>query len=299
VAGRQIEIPLYSKAPFANYDIVVYLGGGLFTLLLAWRYIVEPFDIFDLSFLTDVTGASWTSQVMLIVVLGVLSYVAGHLISYLSSHFIQGFADRTLGTFSSIIKLATLPREQFDERLAKQIDLNWKESFSLFPARGWLIVLFHIPMIFWYFPVKWLCLFNCLDTRIPARMFDSLDEKMKKHFKGVSLENEKQWFRWVEYYTSYNAPIAASSMYNYLVISGLMRSLAFLLLGAMWAEIFHIVLWKLEDIQRLHVGKDAIHWIFYGGALVIGYVCALTAYLKFYRRYVEEAVMGFLLEIPE
>jgi hypothetical protein len=36
----------------------------------------------------------------------------------------------------------------------------------------------------------------------------------------------------------------------------------------------------------------------YFGVLFCAYVCALTRYFKFYRRYVEEAVMGFLLEVP-
>lgn len=88
-------------------------------------------------------------------------------------------------------------------------------------------------------------------------------------------------------------------MYNYLVISGFMRSLSFLLLASMWAEVFHLLLSMLSGTSKLHIGKEWTDWLFYGVTLIVGYVCALTAYLKFYRRYVEEAVMGFLFEIPE
>lgn len=311
--GRQVEIPLYSKAPFANYDIVVYLGGGLFSLLVAWRYIAEPFDIFDLSSLRVAADESWASQLILIVLLGVLSYVVGHLVSYLSSHFIEGFITRTIGSFSSVVQLATQNRDKFNADLVGQIDANRKKNFAwsrhLFNVpltkisvkwkRGALVALFHVPMVPWYAAVRWLRLFNCLDTRLPARMFPALDKKLNKYFESVTTGGEKQWFRWVEYCTHFNTSVASAGMYNYLVISGLMRSLSFLLLAAIWAEIFHLLLWWWAGAPKLHVGKEWTDWFVYGGVLIIGYVCALTAYLKFYRRYVEEAVMGFLFEVQE
>jgi hypothetical protein len=108
--------------------------------------------------------------------------------------------------------------------------------------RNFLIWLFHGPVQGWYYVVRAKGYFAFADTRLPTRMFDHLDRKLAYFFGDVNTKYNRQWFRWVEYYTNYNAPVARSSMYNYLVISGLMRSLSFLLLGAIWLEIIHAII---------------------------------------------------------
>lgn len=296
--GRQVEVPLYSKAPFANYDIVVYLGGGFFALLVAWRYLVVPFNIFDLTGLVgEHAPEGWTTQVVFIVLLGILSYTSGHLVSYLSSHFVEGFLNKVIGSFSQIVRLSTKPSEKFKEALREQINENLKANFTL--PKGAFLWLVHAPLGLWYGALIQFGLFDSLDTRLPRRMMRKLDDKLKAYFPEVRPKKAKQWFRWVEYQSNYNAPIASASMYNYLVISGFMRSIAFILLGAIWLELAHFFYFAITGDAKIHDERGLLHWGAYGLVLYVGYICAITAYTKFYRRYVEEAILGFLFEIPE
>lgn len=110
VRGREIELPFVSKAPFANYDLVVYLGGGLFAILILWKYVGWPFQIFDFSSFLSTDNRSWVEDVVFLLLMGVCSYVLGHMISYQSSYFIEGFIEKSLGKFSKVVEITTVDR---------------------------------------------------------------------------------------------------------------------------------------------------------------------------------------------
>jgi len=309
--GRDVEVPFFSKAPFANYDLIVYLGGGLFSLLIFWRYIAHPFGIFDFSDIVSTGGGqSWVVDVIYLVLLGVCSYVLGHLISYQSSYFIEGFVERTLGRFSRIIEITTVRTEDRAKSVKRSIAHNLRRyliarrvkipftKFKIIVPKPYILTFLHLPFWLWYSIIVRLDLFDFADTRLPSRMISHLKDVMRERFAESGYEDGKQWFRWVEYYTSYNKPVAASSMYNYLVISGLMRSLSYLFLIAVWLEVAHLVLRVFYfDAGVLSHGPGGIlGWSLYLLVLFVGYITSLTSYCKFFRRYVEEAVMGFLLE---
>lgn len=130
-AKREIEIPFFSKAPFANYDLVVYLGGGLFCVLILWRYVGKPFGIFDFSDIVSINAQLWVNDVIYLLLLGVCSYIIGHLISYQSSFFIEGFVERTLGKFSEVIEATTVPLASRGSTLRTAIRKNIASNFSL------------------------------------------------------------------------------------------------------------------------------------------------------------------------
>lgn len=318
--GRQVELPLISKSPFANYDIVVYLGGGLFALMICWRYIIEPFSIFDFSqFTDDPEAVGWFVQATFILLLGFIAYVVGHLVAYLSSYFIEGFLTKTLGKFSETVKISTCHPNNLNKRLRAQIRRNVRSNFGWHKInipltsisapigmQNFLVWIFHAPMQLWYRFVYWRGYFRFADTRLPTRMFDHLDIKMTFYFGNVNTKYRRQWFRWVEYYTNYNAPVARASMYNYLTISGLMRSLSFSFLCALWFEIIHLAVFVFrscafptDEALITHGDHGLIGFLAYTFVIVVAYICTVTSYFKFFRRYVEEAVMGFLLEVPK
>lgn len=222
--GREIEVPFFSKAPFANYDLVVYLGGGLFGILIFWRYIGQPFGIFDFSDLVLTDDPSWVENILYLVFVTVFAYVIGHLISYQSSFFIEGFVERTLGKFSRIIEITTCDRSQRATEVKKEIRKNLVERqwFALpLPCSAKKAAvpkpfpfLAHIPLLPWYLFVYFVGLFDFADTRLPKRMVVYVKQKLKSQMSEFDFESDNQWFRWIEYYTAYNRVKAASSMYN-------------------------------------------------------------------------------------
>jgi hypothetical protein len=303
--GREVELPFVSKAPFANYDLVVYLGGGLFSILILWRYIGWPLGIFDFTSLTSTGPHSWVQDVIYLLIISVCAYVLGHMISYQSSYFIEGFIEKTLGKFSKIVEITTVDQKERAAAIRKEIKSNISEKLltsiripttKLFFPKP-LPAIVHIPVLPWYGFVCLAGLFDFADTRLPSRMIACAKERMEGAFKDCEFHESRQWFRWIEYYTSYNRPVSAASMYNYLVISGLMRSLSYMFLIAIWLELAHLA-WRLFDGQALisHGPGGPIGWGLYFFVLYVAYVTTVTSYCKFFRRYVEEAIMGFLLE---
>lgn len=305
-AKREVEIPFISKAPFANYDLVVYLGGGLFCILILWRYIAKPLGIFDFSDIVSAGPHSWVTDVIYLLLIGVCSYVLGHLISYQSSFFIEGFLQRTLGKFSEVVEATTVTPDKRGPTLRAKIRQNIAANFSFtFGIPGTsirlpkipILFLAHLPVFPWYIVVTLLGLFNFVDTRLPARMFAHLKERMETDFGSLGYEAGGQWFRWVEYYTAYNRFVAASSMYNYLVIFGFMRSLSYIFLICIWFEIGHLILAGYLPGEPLSHGPGGIIGIIlYFVVLYVAYITTVTSYCKFFRRYIEEAAMGYILE---
>jgi hypothetical protein len=305
--GREIEVPFFSKAPFANYDLVVYLGGGLFAVLIFWRYVARPFSIFDFSSLVSNGTSTWVQDVIYLVLLGVCSYVLGHLVSYQSSYFIEGFVERTLGKFSKIVEINTAHESKRLRSLKSEIRSNLKTRLLMWfripltrlrvPVPKIFPTIIHLPMLPWYALVYFFGFFDFADTRLPARMLDRAKQLMKSELTDFDFDENKQWFRWIEYYTSYNRPVAASSMYNYLTISGLMRSLSYLFLVSIWLEFAYLIAKLTYNFDRVsHGAGNAVGWLLYFFVLYTAYITTATSYCKFFRRYVEEAIMGFLLE---
>jgi hypothetical protein len=307
--GRELELPFVSKAPFANYDLVVYFGGGLFATLIFWKYIALPLHIFDFSTVASGAPHWWVQDVVDLLVLAVCAYVLGHLVSYQSSYFIEGFIERTLGKFSNIVELTTITPSDRSKTLKKKILANTKKelflSVKIPSATNRILVprifptIVHLPVLPWYCIVLICNFFEFADTRLPARMVTHLKRKIIRCFPEMGDENGRQWFRWVEYHTAYNKPVAAASMYNYLVISGFMRSLAYLFLIAIWLELAHLgIRLRLGYTMVSHGHGGVLGWALYFFVLYTAYITTVTSYCKFFRRYVEEAIMGFLLEGP-
>lgn len=304
--GRDVEIPFLSKAPFANYDLVVYLGGGLFSLLVFWRYVGRPFRIFDFSSLVADSSNGWTQDVIYLALLLVFAYVLGHLISYQSSYFIEGLVERSLGRFSRVVEITTVNPTARADALRAEIRKNiCRNAFRYWNVPGFfryipfprLVTLVHFPLLPWYALVYALGLFEFANTRIPARMLEGARATLKERFPETTFDDGRQWFRWMEYFTNYNRPIAAASMYNYLVISGLMRSLSYALLIAIWFEWGYLICSLVTDTERVTHGEGGWTGLtLYFLAVYAAYITTLTSYCKFFRRYVEEAIMGFFLE---
>ena len=90
------------RPPFANYDLVVYFGGGLFALPFIYRYLLHPFGVPLPSFVLTESNRV-TLEIIRGLALLMAVYVIGHLIAYLSSQLVEKTVDRFLGKMSAAI----------------------------------------------------------------------------------------------------------------------------------------------------------------------------------------------------
>jgi hypothetical protein len=87
-------------------------------------------------------------------------------------------------------------------------------------------------------------------------------------------------------------------MYNYLVISGLFRSLSLILLGSLWFELIYLLgrmlgYYNTEGLLMFGVQNWRGQLLSYLLVTIV-YLFSLFSYLKFQRRYVEDAIFAFV-----
>lgn len=285
------------RPPFANYDIVVYFGGGLFALPFLYRYFLHPLGVPLPTFvLTE------SSQVTLEIIRGLALlmavYVLGHLIAYLSSQLVEKAVDRFVGKISTAILVSigsskAKRNDELKEMFQKQARRIKREN-AVFPSivRG----IFHAPNILHYLFVYRSGIFGYLDTRIPPDAFDLAKARYTILVApGSDVRKDTKWYKSLEYYVINNIPDAVPRMYNYLVMAGLFRSLSFLFLWSAWLTLVYLVCYALFGTWPLGLtdngtgtGAGLIEWF----TLSTLSVFSLVAYLKFQRRYSEEAILA-------
>ena len=285
------------RPPFANYDLVVYFGGGLFALPFIYRYLLHPFGVPLPSFvLTE------SNQVTLEIIRGLALlmavYVIGHLIAYLSSQLVEKTVDRFLGKMSTAIIVSMESskadrdnqlKAMFRDRAKKIVAEN-----AFFPSlvRG----IFHLPNIIHYGFVYLAGIFGYLDTRIPPEALNRAKIRYSTIVvPGCEVSADEKWYKSLEYFVINNIPDAVPRMYNYLVMAGLFRSLSFLFLWSSLLTLFFLATNAVFDtwplgLTEMGTGRGAgiIEWF----SLSTLSVFSLVAYLKFQRRYVEEAILA-------
>ena len=289
------------RPPFANYDLVVYFGGGLFALPFLYRYFIHPVGVPLPAFVINET-----EQVTLEVVRGLTIlvgvYIFGHIIAFLSSLMIEKSVDRFLGKMSTaiIVSMRTTKakrnadlKEMFSRRLRRTRKENALVSEI---ARA----IFPTPNFVHYLILYKSGIFGYLDTRIPPEAFDLAKKKYKQDvIVGGSVRSDTRWYKSLEYFVINQCPSAVPRMYNYLVIAGLFRSLSFIFLASSWFVIIYSIIYFFCSTWPLGLtdngtgrGAGFIEWM----ALSSLSVFSLVAYLKFQRRYAEEAIMALAFD---
>ncbi|UVI40250.1 hypothetical protein [Qipengyuania spongiae] len=285
------------RPPFANYDLVVYFGGGLFALPFLYRYLIHPLGIPMPTFVIN-----QSPQITLEVVRGltilVAVYILGHLLAFLSSQLIEKSVDRFLGKMSTaiIISMKTTKARRNEDlkdmfgRRVKRI----KRDNSRFTAS--VRALFHLPNIIHYIFVYRIGIFGYLDTRIPPEAFEMAKKRYSREVVlGSSVRSDTRWYKSLEYFVINRIPSAVPRMYNYLVMAGLFRSLSFIFLFSSWFVIVYSVAFWLFGTWPLGLTENGIgpgagflEWMSLSSLSVF----SLVAYIKFQRRYAEEAIMA-------
>lgn len=287
------------RPPFANYDVVVYFGGGLFALPLINHYFIEPFDYRFPRFTFDI-GYPFANDAVSLLSLLFSVYLLGHIISYCSSVFIEKSLDVFNGKVSSAILLSSYYQPTKRQELINAwVYDHFKRAFVKGERlKNGLRLAAHLPVVPLYIALDYIDGFEYFKSRIPRHVIYLAKEKFKSDNLGT-ISLRKPWYKTLEAFVIANNPNATSRMYNYLVISGLFRSLSFMFLMCIWAEILYwtaptwfdvpIVNPLLSDERSFATGT-------FGFALLyIAYTFSHSSYAKFQRRYAEEAIFAYVL----
>jgi hypothetical protein len=140
--------------------------------------------------------------------------------------------------------------------------------------------------------------FDYYRSRVPHHIIFLAKRKLKLAGHGpVSLYTS--WYKTLEYDVINNNPAATGRMYNYLVIAGLFRALSVLFLSCIWMEIYYLAHWLVDGEFLLKpLMSDSAALGTHGFSFTILYVVygiAFSSYMKFQRRYAEEAIFAYVL----
>lgn len=292
---------LAPKPPFANYDIVVYFGGGLFSLPVLQHYYLIPLDLKLRTPLAS-TGNVWVDSALSVLIVLFVSYLIGHGLAYASSQIIQKSADAVFGkTSGAIIWESLVTDANRNKRTRELIDSNLKNSFKKY---NWFANACrcapHLPVILAYVFIYAVGIFGYYGSRVPLPIINKIRSRLSAlDLPEIPVARRSFWFKPLEHYVLNNYPSAAARMYNYLVISGLFRTLSLMFLLIIWVQIYYDVHFLIDGDAILKPilsdsGMSMPMWQLYI-LLFAMYFISLFSFLKFQRRYVEEAMFAFAL----
>lgn len=110
--------------------------------------------------------------------------------------------------------------------------------------------------------------------------------------RTINFKDSDDWFRFVCFYTFNNYQNAAYRLYNYLTIYGFLRNMCFVFSIAFWVSL-------VSTVDITNATGEKLQLQFGWSGLYVALACALSAiilffsFLKFYRRYTEEAILAF------
>ncbi len=291
------------KPPFANYDIVVYFGCGLFSLPLIYHYLIEPsgyrFPRFEFKIGIPIADTVISTLSLLFSV-----YVLGHIIAYVGSIIIEKSIDAYFGKVSSAILISNASgRGRRSEIVNAWLYSRFRKSFQRGRRmQNAIRLIAHAPVLPLYGFVAVVGGFDYYKSRIPNSIMKLLRTKMRGQKIGP-VRLHSPWYKPLEHVVTNGNQIATTRMYNYLVISGTFRSLSLLFLGCIWLELYYCI-HAISDghfhVKSLMSDENRIgnHLL----SLVMLYTVygfSIASYMKFSRRYAEEAIFAYVLSCKD
>lgn len=291
------------KPPFATYDIVVYFGCGIFALPILHTYVGGPAGMRAPRGALNPFGVPFVDTAIATLFLLFAVYVLGHLIAYVASQIIERGFETIFGRTSSSILASEATTHGFGKRdINRLIVRNLRGSFcSRARVSSAVRLTCHLPASPVYLVIYALGIYGYWRTRVPAYVLVKVRRKISELGLGeIKVEIESFWYKPLEHYVINRLPAAAARMYNYLIISGLFRSLSFIILMTIWLE---LIVMGEAVFDGSFAASNFFFFIDNWTTRIIGVVILLIiytfcacAYLKFQRRYVEEAIFAFVLE---
>lgn len=290
------------KNPFSIYDFFGYLFPGFFFLIILVVFLpfnaeLNASDYFKLSHLValctedfNIQSFSFGESSLLAIIILIIAYILGHIISYLSSLTIEYLATRAFHYPSAFLLNVQ------SCKLKNVIRYYIPKSMNLF------LKVYRVFLAFLLFPIStFILIFGCESTHLIHFITRPVDKYIRENIKrkfieireylrmsSLDVNHDIDLHRIVMHYVFLNIPESHSKTDNYLALYGFLRamSLCFCLL-------FDYLLVK----YLLTLNFDyAINWtaICYLSVIYLISVLLFLGFMKFYRRFTLENYMAIL-----
>ena len=299
-----------NKNPFSIYDFMGYLFPGMMCYIIiayCFRMGLDMGAITNMDNLRNlVKGSQMVFNLEKSVVIIVIAYILGHIMSYLSSVTIELFAKKTFGYPSEYL-------------LKRGRGKNWWEMLKAFFAseahstnHGWAwikTVLRFVMKVFialLLFPITFSTFTFAYIFDINGWIVRPLDDYLKNTLKvkefrlanrlGINhpdVNQECDYHRIVMHYVYLNIHNSQRKTDNYVALYGFLRSISFVFCMFFFA-IGAYALTTINFYKPFDMDLLATLSLFF----ILSYICFL-GFVKFYRRFTLENYMALLTAMPD
>lgn len=283
------------KNPLTVYDIVGYIIPGI---VFSFTIVLLTSKFFDFEHSLEkiwLWKGTFVGDLIFFIIFGTIFYLFGMIISFISSITVEKIFIFYVGYPSHLLTSdaqfkGNLGQRLIGKNLKKSVksELFWISSLAMLPISLTLITLWLTGLV--------SILVKPLYTGFRRLLCAKFEIRCTMRLDIDRLSDTPDWFRFVDYYVRINVPECYSRMYNYVVIYGLLRSVCFISTICFWYGVYNLFsIWIFPTLSLLSLSAS----VYLTALSFIGTVLFFLAFFKFYRRYTEEAIIGFTVHEME
>lgn len=270
--------------PFSLYDFLGYLiPGAIFLYILNYIFKIDTVSLLNL--LNKCNNDNLKNEITfaLPIILIIITYITGHIISLTSSFFIEAFS----------IYLYGYPSKYLFIRKHSTFNIPKDENKIICTIKIIILFLSLLPtsiilVIFKNFKISLFNQAKPLPEDLGNVVFDKcmivLDRNLE--IKTDSIRNKKEteglgndYFQIIYHFIFENSEKHSSKLQNYVALYGFCRNISFVFLTSFLLSLYFTIMDK--HIQTFWISLfPLLTFLFF------------TGFVKFYRRYTLEALMG-------
>lgn len=294
-----------NKNPFSIYDFMGYLFPGLMSYIVIAYCFKMNLDMSEIASFDNlcnlVKGSQMEFNLEKSVVIIVIAYILGHIVSYLSSITIELFSQKVFGYPSDYLLKRGRGKKwwemvaAFFSSEAHSTNESWARiKTGLRFIMKIFIALLLFPIVFTTFTIAYIFDINGWIVR-PLDDYLNTTLKVKEYrlanklgIKHPDVNQECDYHRIVMHYVYLNVPNSQRKTDNYIALYGFLRSISFVLC----VTFFIIGLHAVSTINcRMPFDKDLL--LVLAMFFTLAYITFL-GFVKFYRRFTLENYMVLL-----
>lgn len=268
--------------PFGLYDFLGYLiPGALFMYILYFFFNMDfAYNLLDFE---KENRSSINNEILTFIPAVILAYIIGHTFSLLSSFFIENYATYLYGYPSKYLFIENHKFWSKESGCKK----TWKNLGRI------ILFIILLPISFTIFALKLLniTLFEQakpLPKELGETVFNQcmtiLNTNLKISTKEIAEDKEEKgisrdYFRIIYHFIFENSEKHSVKLQNYVALYGFCRTISFIFLINFWISSYLFIF-------------DNENYIYLILLFLILSFSFFTGFIKFYRRYTLEALMG-------